>query len=39
MAGIESNVLETLTESTGSFRNTRVRPFCLENTRIMIPES
>jgi len=39
MTEMESNVLDTFTESTGSFRKTRVRPFCLENTRIMIPES
>lgn len=39
IAGIESNVLETLTDSMGSLRNTRVSPFCLEKTRIMMPES
>jgi len=39
MEGIESNVLDTLTDSMGSLRKTKVRPFCLENTRMMMPES
>jgi len=39
MAGIESKVLETLTESTGSLRKTSVKPFCFEKTRIIMPES
>ena len=39
IAGIESNVLETLTDSMGSLRNTSVRPFCLEKTRMIMPDS
>ena len=39
MAGMESKVLETLTESTGSLRKTSVRPFCLEKTRMMMPDN
>ena len=35
---MESKVLDTFTESTGSLRKTRVRPFCFEKTRIMMPE-
>ena len=30
-----SNVDETLSDSRGSLRKTRVRPFCLEKTRMM----
>jgi hypothetical protein len=36
---MESKVEETLRDSRGSFRKTRVNPFCLENTRIMKAES
>jgi hypothetical protein len=32
--GIESNVEETLSDSSGSFRKTRVIPFCSEKTNI-----
>jgi hypothetical protein len=32
---MESKVDETLRDSRGSFRKTRVRPFCFEKTRIM----
>jgi len=35
---MESNVLDTLRDSMGSLRKTRVRPFCLEKTRMMMPE-
>lgn len=34
-----SNVEETLRDSSGSLRKTRVRPFCLEKTRIMKADS
>jgi hypothetical protein len=36
---MESKVDETLSDSSGSFRKTRVRPFCLENTKMMKAES
>lgn len=36
---MESKVDETLSDSRGSLRKTRVRPFCLENTRMMNAES
>lgn len=36
---MESKVDETLRDSSGSFRKTRVRPFCLEKTNIMNAES
>jgi len=32
---MESKVDETLRDSSGSFRNTMVNPFCLEKTKIM----
>ena len=32
---MESKVDETLSDSSGSFRNTMVRPFCFENTTMM----
>lgn len=32
---MESKVEETLSDSSGSFRKTRVRPFCLEKTRMI----
>lgn len=35
MNGIESKVDETLRDSRGSFRKTKVNPFCLENTTMM----
>jgi len=38
MNGTESNVDETLSDSRGSFRKTRVIPFCRENTRMTNPE-
>lgn len=38
MKGIESNVDDTLRDSRGSFRKTRVIPLALENTRMMKPE-
>lgn len=34
-----SKVDETLSDSRGSLRKTRVRPFCLEKTRMMKAES
>lgn len=34
-----SNVDETLSDSSGSLRKTRVRPFCFEKTRMMKAES
>ena len=36
---MESKVEETLRDSRGSFRKTRVRPFCLEKTNIMKPDN
>ena len=36
---MESKVDETLSDSRGSFRKTKVRPFCLEKTRMMNAES
>lgn len=36
---MESKVEETLSDSSGSLRKTRVRPFCLEKTRIMKADS
>ena len=36
---MESKVDDTLRDSRGSLRKTRVRPFCLENTRMMKAES
>lgn len=36
---MESKVEETLRDSSGSFRNTKVNPFCLEKTRMMNAES
>jgi len=36
---MESKVEDTLRDSSGSFRNTRVKPFCLENTRMMNADS
>jgi ribosome biogenesis SPOUT family RNA methylase Rps3 len=38
MKGIVSNVEETLRDSRGSLRKTRVIPLAFENTRIMKPE-
>lgn len=38
MKGIESKVEETLSDSRGSLRKTRVRPFCREKTRITKPD-
>lgn len=32
---MESKVEETLSDSRGSFRKTKVNPFCLEKTTIM----
>lgn len=37
--GIESNVEETFSDSSGSFRKTTVMPFCFEKTRTTNPES
>ncbi|KAG4305977.1 hypothetical protein PORY_000887 [Pneumocystis oryctolagi] len=37
--GILSKVLETRTDSTGSLRKTKVTPFALENTKIIIPDN
>jgi hypothetical protein len=39
MKGIESKVDETLIDSRGSFRKTRVKPFCLEKTRMIKADS
>ena len=39
MNGIESNVEETLSDSRGSFRKTKVMPFCLEKTRMTKPDN
>ena len=36
---MESKVEETLRDSSGSLRKTRVRPFCLENTKMMKADS
>lgn len=36
---MESKVEDTFRDSSGSFRNTRVKPFCLENTRMMNADS
>lgn len=30
---------DTFSDSSGSFRKTKVKPFCLENTRMMNAES
>lgn len=37
--GIESKVDETLSDSRGSLRKTKVSPFCFEKTSIMKAES
>jgi hypothetical protein len=37
--GIESKVDETFNDSRGSFRKTNVKPFCLEKTKTMKPDS
>lgn len=37
--GMESKVEETLRDSSGSLRKTKVRPFCLENTSMINAES
>lgn len=37
--GIASKVEETLRDSSGSFRNTRVKPFCFEKTSMMKADS
>ncbi len=36
---MESKVEETLRDSSGSLRKTRVSPFCLEKTRMMKADS
>lgn len=36
---MESKVDETLRDSRGSLRKTRVRPFCLEKTKMMKADS
>lgn len=36
---MESKVDDTLSDSRGSFLKTSVKPFCLENTRMMIADS
>ena len=36
---MESNVDDTFKDSRGSFRKTRVRPFCLEKTSIIKADS
>jgi hypothetical protein len=36
---MESKVDETLSDSSGSFRKTNVKPFCLENTKMIKADS